>query len=138
MTSGDLATARTLSGVRDGTETQGTGQRGQVNGSGGPPPPHHPIRGHVQRLISFVVLRGSSRGQPLPGSPRGGSSPSSRVLVTTCWEDGPVPALLAACTTTLYWVNFFRPSSVRLSVVSPGVSTLTMVNWWLPPGLYSL
>lgn len=64
--------------------------------------------------------------------------PSSSVLVTTCCEDGPVPALFAACTTTLYWVNFFRLSSTMLSVVSPVLSTLIMVNWWLPPGLYSL
>ncbi|KAG7252614.1 hypothetical protein CRUP_000590 [Coryphaenoides rupestris] len=59
------------------------------------------------------------------------------VLVTTCWEEGPVPALLTACTTTLYWVNFFRLSSRTLSMVSPVVSMLMMVNWWFPPGLYS-
>ncbi|TNN69781.1 hypothetical protein EYF80_020013 [Liparis tanakae] len=63
---------------------------------------------------------------------------SRRVLMTTCCEEGPVPALLAACTTTLYCVNFFRSSSKMLSVVSPVVSRLMMVNWWLPPGLYSL
>lgn len=56
-------------------------------------------------------------------------SPSSSVVAATSVDDGPVPALLLACTTTPYWVNFFRLSRTRLSALSPVVSTLITLNW---------
>jgi len=56
-------------------------------------------------------------------------SPSSSVVAANSAEEGPVPALLLACTTTPYWVNFFRLSSTRLSALSPVVSMLITLNW---------
>lgn len=37
---------------------------------------------------------------------------SSSVVALISLDDGPVPARLNACTTTPYWANFFRLSSV--------------------------
>lgn len=47
-----------------------------------------------------------------------------------------MPARLQACTTRPYWVNLFRLSRVYTSL-SPVVSILMMLNWKLPPVLYS-
>lgn len=57
--------------------------------------------------------------------------PSSIVVALTSLEAGPGPALLLAWTTTSYCVNFFRLLRVKVSV-SPVLSTLRQMNWWVP------